>query len=315
MDVPERCIPATNTCISVCLLPKGSVTAAPDSADHRPPPAASALGQVDSSSRVNENLTLLRIDGQAEETMPTIEENLDRWHTYDWSDKGDEWSEVWGGTHNLWNGSLLPRIEEHLPVGTILEIAPGFGRFTRYLKDRCEHLIAVDLTERCINACKERFSGETHITYQVNDGKSLPGVEDDSIDFVFSFDSLVHVEHEVIEGYLREMGRVLKPDGVGFFHHSNIGAFIDPSTGELTIENRHWRGTSVSAKRFRETGARFGISCVKQEIVNWGCDDMTDCLSTFARVGSRAGTETTIIENSGFMDEAIRLGRNPNPAG
>ena len=100
---------------------------------------------------------------------------------------------------------------------------------------------------RCIEACKARFADETNISYQVNDGKSLPEVADNSIDFAFSFDSLVHVEYEVIEGYLREMGRVLKPNGLGFLHHSNVAAFLDSSTSELTIENPHWRGSSVSA--------------------------------------------------------------------
>ncbi|MEK6280890.1 MAG: hypothetical protein AABN95_11100 [Acidobacteriota bacterium] len=29
----------------------------------------------------------------------------------------------------------LPRIHPFIPVGTILEIAPGYGRWTHYLKD------------------------------------------------------------------------------------------------------------------------------------------------------------------------------------
>ena len=35
------------------------------------------------------------------------------------------------------DGTIFPRIRECLPVGTILEIAPGFGRWTHYLKDYC----------------------------------------------------------------------------------------------------------------------------------------------------------------------------------
>ena len=42
----------------------------------------------------------------------------------------------------------------------------------------------------------------------------LPMVEESSIDFVFSFDSLVHVEAETLAAYLSELARVLKPDGV-----------------------------------------------------------------------------------------------------
>jgi cyclopropane fatty-acyl-phospholipid synthase-like methyltransferase len=39
-------------------------------------------------------------------------------------------------------------------------------------------------------------------------------------DFVFSFDSLVHVESDVIENYLTQLAKKLKPNGIGFIHHS-----------------------------------------------------------------------------------------------
>ena len=54
---------------------------------------------------------------------------------------------------------------------------------------------------------------------------SLPMVEDQSIDFAFSFDSLVHVESDVLMGYLAELARTLKPEGVAFLHHSNYGSY------------------------------------------------------------------------------------------
>ena len=83
----------------------------------------------------------------------------------------------------------------------------------------------VDMAEHCIDACRRRFASDTHISYHVNDGKSLEMVQDDSTDFVFSFDSLVHAEADVIEIYLRQLARKLTPNGVAFIHHSNIGAY------------------------------------------------------------------------------------------
>src|SRR5439155_24508233 len=40
----------------------------------------------------------------------------------------------------------------------ILEIAPGFGRWTHYLKDYCENLWIVDRSSECIEACRQRFA-------------------------------------------------------------------------------------------------------------------------------------------------------------
>jgi hypothetical protein len=42
------------------------------------------------------------------------------------------------------------------------------------------------------------------------------------VDFVFTFDSLVHAEINDIEAYLSELSRKLSQDGVAFVHHSNL---------------------------------------------------------------------------------------------
>src|SRR5262249_17939159 len=125
--------------------------------------------------------------------MATVEQNRSAWNeTYSWEKRGEEWSEVWGGSESQWFGAIYPRLHRFIPTGTILEIAPGFGRWTHYLKNHCNKLFVVDLNERCITHCKERFADCTHISYHVNDGYSLAMVPDRSVDFVFCFDSLVH---------------------------------------------------------------------------------------------------------------------------
>ena len=60
------------------------------------------------------------------------------------------------------------------------------------MKNLCDSLIIVDLAESCIEACKTRFQSEENFQYFVNDGKSLEMINDSSVDFIFSFDSLVH---------------------------------------------------------------------------------------------------------------------------
>ena len=128
--------------------------------------------------------------------MPSIEENKLVWDAnYDWGQAGNEWSGSYGGVAMHWYATLLPRLPAFVPTGTILEIAPGFGRWTNVLKDLCQQLVVVDLSAKCIEACQARFADSTHITYHVNDGKSLAMIADESIDFAFSFDSLVHAEY------------------------------------------------------------------------------------------------------------------------
>ena len=255
--------------------------------------------------------------------MPSVEWNIDVWNkTYDWSRGGEEWSGSWGGAEMQWHGSLLPRIHPFLPAGSILEIAPGYGRWTHYLKDLCQDLTLVDVSEQCIQKCRQRFSDCTHIKYAVNDGKSLEMVPEESVDFVFSFDSLVHAPPEVMEAYLRQLAGKLKPGGAGFIHHSNAGNFSTyfsmvaklPRgrrwlTARGILNHDHWRDQQMTAGFFRETCARVGLGCPSQELINWEGRMLIDCFSVFTRKGSPWDRPLRLVENRGFMHEADNLRR------
>jgi SAM-dependent methyltransferase len=256
--------------------------------------------------------------------MADVEHNLAIWSSdWDWSQRGDEWSWWWGDTAALWTGVLLPRIHAFVPTGSILEIAPGYGRWTQFLKDLCTQLTIVDLTQGCIDHCRERFADATNIDYHVNDGRSLDMVEDGSIDFAFSFDSLVHVEADVLGAYVEQLARKLKPDGVGFIHHSNIGAYAPltrlaraaPSRllGPLVrrgalINLPAWRAESVTAELFAEQCDAAGLACIAQEKVSWEYGPyMIDSLSFFTPRGSRWERPRRVVRNPLFVKEAGRM--------
>jgi len=144
--------------------------------------------------------------------MPSLAENREFWGDPDhWSRGGDHWSEdAWGSPYDQWFGSIYPRCFAYLK-GRVLEIATGQGRWTQFLKVRSESLIGVDLSELCVQHCRSRFAGEPNLRFEVTDGLTLPMVEDRSIDFAFSFDSLVHADADVLESYVRELARSSSP--------------------------------------------------------------------------------------------------------
>jgi len=238
---------------------------------------------------------------------------------YDWKDAGEEWSAPWGTSAAQWSGAILPRIRNCLPTETILEIAPGFGRWTYYLKDYCKELWAVDRVEKCIEACRRRFAGDKHVHCHVNDGRSLSMIPDASIDFVFSFDSFVHTNRDVAEAYLSEFCRKLKIDGKGFIHHSNFGEYanslrerLPPALTKLLIKAEildwaHHRNPSMSADLFRALCAQHGLHCLSQELVNWRGRRLIDCFSLFVRSDSTQQKSTKIIRNPNFMREAALI--------
>ncbi len=255
--------------------------------------------------------------------MADVRENLGIWqHSYDWSQRGDEWSAHWGDTRALWHGALMPRIHTFVPAATVLEIAPGHGRWTQFLKDVAEQLVIVDLAQRCIDHCQERFKEADNISYHVNDGRSLQAVEDESVDFVFSFDSLVHAEADVIDAYVREIGGKLSADGVAFIHHSNLGNYRRsaelarraPDRWRPSLVGRGilvdigaWRTESVTAESFAASCADAGLSCVGQETISWQHGGaLIDCLSLVARPGSRWDRPHRLVRNRNFSREGAR---------
>ena len=258
-----------------------------------------------------------------------LEQNRRVWDAeFDWRAErdGEDWSLPWGDSETQWTSALLPRIRRFVPTGTILEIGPGRGRWTRFLKDYCERLIIVDLSPACIEACRARFGSDGHIAYHVNDGVSLEMVPDHSVDFVFSFDSLVHAEPRVIDAYLSLLARKLTAAGAGFVHHSNLGAYrwltwlrrlsrgplktVVPRVLLLFIDEA-WRDRSMTAKRFRASCLRSGLTCTAQELVNWvGTSRLIDCMSTFRPAHAVPAASPRVVRNRQFMDEAARAKRS-----
>ena len=243
--------------------------------------------------------------------MGTVEENLKHWKQYDWSKRGEEWSELWGGSGNQWAGAIRPRIASFVPCGTILEIACGYGRWSEHLVPLGQKLQLVDLFAGAVEACAERFRDAPHVRCFQTDGRSLPMAADRSIDFVFSFDSLVHCELPEMECYLAEIARTLKPEGVAFLHHSNMAAVLAERPG---THNRHWRAESVAASEIARKAGEAGLLCAGQEIVDWGVE-ASDCLSILVRPDSAWGGEPVVAYNAYFMAEAhsIRLRSSVQP--
>jgi SAM-dependent methyltransferase len=240
---------------------------------------------------------------------------------YEWKDAGEEWSEPWGSSAAQWSGAILPRIRDCLPAGTILEIAPGFGRWTHYLKDYSQKLWVVDASNECVEACRKRFAAEPRVRCYLNDGCSLSMIPDGSVDFVFSFDSFVHLRRELVEAYLSELGRKMKTGGKGFIHHSNLGAYADSLSERVPqpvrkllrkmkiLDWERHRNRTMSADVFRSLCTQTGLHCVSQELINWRGRRLIDCLSLFERGGSAGNTSTKVVRNPRFMREAAQIRR------
>ncbi len=253
--------------------------------------------------------------------MPDLDAIRDTWNRESgWVAGGDEWSGPWGGTDSLWWGTLLPRIHGFVPAATVLELGPGQGRWSHYLKDLADRLILVDVAEHCIEACRRRFADAPNVECHLGDGSSLPMVADGSVDFAFSFDSLVHAEADVLRAYAGELARTLKRDGVAFVHHSNMGEYRRAATIARLVPDRlrkaltirgvlvnvyAWRAETTSAESFAQFCADAGLSCIGQELIAWEYGRyLSDAISLVTPRGSAWDRSPRTVRNRNFMDEA-----------
>jgi SAM-dependent methyltransferase len=230
--------------------------------------------------------------------MPDLSWNKNTWDgSYDWTAEGEEWSAWWGGSEAQWFSTLYPRLHRFLPAGRVLEIAPGYGRWTKYLLHGCQSYVGIDLAEQAVSACRKRYAADDRARFHQNDGISLDEARDGAFDLVFSFDSMVHAELDVLESYIPQIIRKLSPGGVAFIHHSNFFTLPD------TTPNPHSRALSVSGERVAGLVRQHGGRMLVQEIINWGGDDPIDCLTLFARQDAYPGLQTFSLVNPCWVDE------------
>jgi SAM-dependent methyltransferase len=101
-----------------------------------------------------------------------------------------------------------------------VEIGSGLGRNCLALAERFDAVIGVDVSPEMVAAAND-CAGHPKIRYVVGDGSSLP-IDDATADLVLSFTVFQHIpSSRVIERYIEDAGRVLRPGGVLVFQWNN----------------------------------------------------------------------------------------------
>lgn len=119
--------------------------------------------------------------------------------------------------------ALLDGLGATIPPGlVVLDIGCGLGRLTRPLAREAKRVIGLDVSREMLDRASELNPELANVEWVHGDGVSLRPLEDASVDVCVSHVVFRHLpDPEITLGYIREMGRVLKPGGFAAFELSN----------------------------------------------------------------------------------------------
>ncbi len=143
----------------------------------------------------------------------------------------------------------------------MLEIGCGCGRMTRALAASFAEVHGVVISGEMIRLAARNLSDLRNIFLYKNNGSDLAGLADRSFDFAFSFIVFQHIPSpDVIESYVREVYRCLKPGAVFKFQ---VQGRADLSHGEAScLENDTWLGAPVSPAAAESLALRCGFDLI-----------------------------------------------------
>lgn len=171
---------------------------------------------------------------------------------------------------------LGARIE---PDHEVVEIGCGVGRLTRALAARARRVVALDVSAEMLARAREANPHLDNVEWLLGDGTSLAGVADASADVCFSHVVFQHIPDPAVTlGYVREMGRVLRPGGFAAVHVSNDPSVHRPRKPSLRwrvlerlgraprgSDNPAWLGSAVDLEELKAVAADAGMDAERIE--------------------------------------------------
>jgi SAM-dependent methyltransferase len=138
---------------------------------------------------------------------------------------------------------VLPQAVAGVDLGArMLEIGPGPGASTEWLRQRVGRLVTLELEEAAAAALTERFADADNVEVHTGDATDIPWPAD-SFDSVGCFTMLHHVPTVALQNQvLSEIHRVLRPGGtlvasdsvhsveLHHFHEGDVYNPIEPGT-------------------------------------------------------------------------------------
>jgi SAM-dependent methyltransferase len=216
----------------------------------------------------------------AEEAMGKFWDERAREDAYFFIDNRREYRD--GELDSFWaNGeadldTILAEVDAKVePSDVALDIGCGAGRLTRVLAGRAKEVYGIDVSSEMIARAREHNAHLTNVQWFHGDGVSLAPLPDATFDECISHVVFQHIpDPQVTYGYVKEIGRVLKPGGWAVFQVSNDPSIhVARDSGGLRErlatargkrpggqDNPAWLGSAVEMPKLREAAEAGGLT-------------------------------------------------------
>jgi len=138
--------------------------------------------------------------------------------------------ETWDGHQYNWSKEIQDLVLNEIgseKEKVVLEIGCGAGYWTKFLCENSKQVFAIDLIPKPkIDSKNFKYIENKDMQFDCS------ALEDNSIDFAFSFGVFCHLSFDACESYLKDVMRVLKNGGSAIFMYSDdegLKKFFDDS--------------------------------------------------------------------------------------
>lgn len=110
----------------------------------------------------------------------------------------------------------------------VLDAACGEGYGSRILAEKAQSVIGLDISAGTVERANKSYASEcNNLKYVCGSIDNIEMVENNSIDVVISFETIEHVDEVVQNKFMKEIKRVLKPDGILIMSTPNKRIYSD----------------------------------------------------------------------------------------
>lgn len=188
-----------------------------------------------------------------------VEVTISPWRESSYYEDAEKYLPVFWGEQTIFYNFF-----KQLDLVDVVELACGKGRHSERVVKLCGRLTLVDVFPEHIGDCAKRLSGNHNVTYIVNNGYDISQIDDASRTAIFCYDAMVHFAPEIVESYLKDVARILRPGGRALFHYS----YYAPAHLHYG-QNPHARN-KMTSERFVNLARQAGLREVRTEVIGWG---------------------------------------------